>query len=212
MELSKIQDHLPVDIQEVTSLYEFNKKLDVSPPAKWLENSPAGHGVKYIPIRIIETVLRTYFGVYQVEFASPVKLIANSVVAEVHLKVYHPVLKEWLCYAGVGAVPIQLQKGASVMEIDKMNKMAMQKNAPAALSFAVSNAAKKIGKVFGSEINDDKGINLGDLYKVEDKKNQRVREWIETASSEAELKQVAKMLSTKELKELYNQKLSEWKS
>jgi len=42
MELSKIQDHLPVDIQEVTSLYEFNKKLDVTPPAKWLENSPAG--------------------------------------------------------------------------------------------------------------------------------------------------------------------------
>jgi len=150
--------------------------------------------------------------VYQVEFASPVKLIANSVVAEVHLKVYHPVLKEWLCYAGVGAVPVQLERGASVMEIDKMNKMAMQKNAPAALSFAVSNAAKKIGKVFGSEINDDKGINLGDLYKVEDKKNERVKEWIETASSEVELKQVAKMLSTKELKEFYNQKLSECKS
>lgn len=162
------------ELQEVMELptqlglLRFNELLDHSVPKSWIKSNTASQGAKYLPIRRVEQLLRTYFGVFQVEFAGEPKLIANSVTVCVHLKVYHPVLKEWLSYAGLGSVPVQLDKGAPAADISKIKRMALHKNAPAALSFAVNNAAKKIGRIFGSDINnsDDEIMGVGDLHKI----------------------------------------------
>ena len=71
------------------------------------------------------------------------KIIGNSVVVEVALKVYHPILKDWLSYPGIGAVPIEVEKGAHPVDFTKIKPKALHKNAPSALSFAINNAAKK---------------------------------------------------------------------
>lgn len=135
---------------KLEAMAAFNNVLDKHPKKEWIKDN---RGVFYIPIRIVEQTLRSFFGVYQVEMIGQPNILGNSVVCSVHLKVFHPVMQEWLTYAGTGAVPIQLDKGAGAMDIDKMKRDALHKNTPAALSFAVSNAAKKIGKIFGSHLN-----------------------------------------------------------
>lgn len=178
-ELAEVQSYLQhhVNIPELGALHEFNNKMDVPPLRRWLKSNRASQGAKYLPIRRIEALLRTYFGAYQIEFANDPQLIVNSVVVSVHLKVFHPVLKEWLSYAGIGAVALQLDKGASASDVDKIKRMALHKNAPAALSFAVNNAAKKIGRIFGSDINSDSDevMNTGDLFKTQDQKDKEIQ-------------------------------------
>jgi len=177
-----------IDVVKNKALYDFNVKFQKQPLPQWIKKN---NGVNYIPIRIIEQLLRTVFGAYQIEFAAPPSIIGNSVVCSVHLKVYHPILKEWLSYAGIGAVPVQLaakemwgvdEKGNKgkipnpdgarhALDFERINPMALHKNIPAAKSFAVNNAAKQLGNIFGATINadDNEIISVIDTYR-EDRK------------------------------------------
>jgi len=137
----------------------FNKKLDAKPKPDWIKKNPYSENALYIPIRIVESLLRSYFGTYQVLMVGEPKVIGNSIIVNVHLKVYHPIFEEWIIYAGTGAVPIQLKKDAlNPLDFQKMLPKALHKNVPAALSFAVSNAAKKIGSIFGGDLNSNEAI------------------------------------------------------
>ena len=142
-----------VDNEQVQAMTAFNTMLDNNPPGKWVKKND---GLNYLPIRIVESLLRSIFGAYQIEMIGEPKILGNSVVISVHLKVYHPVLQQWLTYAGTGAVPIQLKRGTeSAIDFQAINKMAMMKNVPAAKAYAVSNAAKSLGRLFGSQLNND---------------------------------------------------------
>jgi hypothetical protein len=157
-----------------TELVKFNEAVSIAPNPAWIKINKFANNARYIPIRIIENLLRTVFGVYQTEFAGEPKIMGNSVVVHVHLKVYHPVLNQWITYAGIGAVPIELeaqkvdQKTGQIiregarhnLDFEKINSKALHKNVPAALSFAISNAAKKIGRIFGSDLNDDENSTI----------------------------------------------------
>lgn len=158
-----------------SKLFAFNKKyLNASPDPKWIKTN---QGVKYLPIRIVENLLASIFGIWQAEMIGRPQILGNSVEVSVHLKVYHPVLREWITYPGTGAVPIQLratkkdkqgnvigEKGAEhPLDFEKIISTALHKNVPSALSFAINNAAKKIGKVFGSDLNSDE---ITETYKV----------------------------------------------
>lgn len=170
----EIQKHIGdlINVPEIEGLRVFNQRLEKDPPSNWIKEN---QGANYIPIRIIEQMLRTMFGVYQIEWASAPQIIGNSVVCSVHLKVYHPILKEWLSYAGVGAVPIQLKSSKHTdgarhaLDFERINPMALHKNIPAAKSFAVNNAAKNLGNLFGANINskEDEVIPIMDAYKPE---------------------------------------------
>ena len=74
------------------------------------------------------------------------------------MRVFNPIAGGWLSYPGVGAVPIELKGGSDPTDFSQINPKALHKNVPAALSFAISNAAKKIGKLFGSHLNSTETI------------------------------------------------------
>ncbi len=103
-------------------------------------------------------MLSGIFPFWQVEQHGQPQILGNSIVISVHLKVFNPILGTWMTYAGVGAVPIELKGGSDPTDFSQMNSKAMHKNVPAALSFAVNNAAKKIGKLFGSHLNRNETI------------------------------------------------------
>lgn len=145
-------------------LHRFNEYLNKEPKAQWIKVNKFSDNAKYLPIRVVESLLRSFFGVYQVEWVGMPTILGNSVVAAVHLKVYHPILKEWLTLAGVGAVPIELEKDASPLEFEKIKAKALHRNTPAAVSFAVSNAAKRLGKIFGSDLNSDETSEIFNVY------------------------------------------------
>lgn len=183
MKASDIIANINTDVKQAKDVYLFAQSLDKMPHPSWVKTNKYSGNAKYLPIRIVEQLLRTYFGAYQVEMIGNPSIIGNSIVVSVHLKVYHPVLKEWLIYAGVGAVPIELEKpkfddngvqtsGAkSPLDFDSINAKALHKNVPAAKSYAISNAAKTIGKIFGSHLNSAEDLQISDLYSKASEEN-----------------------------------------
>ncbi|MEL4307408.1 hypothetical protein [Joostella sp. CR20] len=139
--------------QLYNSLESYKKIVGTNPKNAWVKANPYANNAKYLPIGITEELLSKIFPFWQVEQHGEPKLIGNSVVISVNLKVYHPILGQWLTYSGIGAVPVEVQKGAHPTDWTKINSKALHKNVPAAMSFAVNNAAKKIGKLFGSHLN-----------------------------------------------------------
>ena len=135
------------------TITEFKTLVNKSPSSSWIRVNKYSNNAKYLPIRIVEELLKELFPFWQIEQIGEPKILGNSVVISVNLKVFHPLLNQWLNYAGVGAVPIEVSKGAHPTDWTKINPKALHKNVPAALSFAISNAAKKIGKIFGSHLN-----------------------------------------------------------
>ena len=144
---------------------DFKALIDKRPSASWVKFNQYSQNAAYLPIRIVEELLSEIFPFWEVQQVGEPKILANSIVISVQLKVFQPLLNGWLSYAGVGAVPIELDRpkfnkeGVQIsgarnnIDFEFINSKAMHKNVPAALSFAISNAAKKIGKIFGSSLN-----------------------------------------------------------
>lgn len=136
-----------------SDLETFNSLVNHAPKREWVKVNKYSQGAKYLPIGIVEELLRGVYPFHKIEWNGQPQILGNSVVISITLKVYHPIICDWLSYAGVGAVPIEVEKGAHPTDFTKINSKALHKNVPAALSFAVNNAAKKIGRLFGSHLN-----------------------------------------------------------
>ena len=141
-----------------TDIQTFNKLIMTPPKAAWIKTNKYSDNAKYLPIRIVEELLTKIFPFWEVQQVGEPKILGNSVVISVNLRVYNPIINQWLNYAGVGAVPIELEKGSDPTDFTKIKPKALHKNVPAALSFAVNNAAKKIGRIFGSHLNSNETI------------------------------------------------------
>jgi len=138
--------------ETLSRLQSFTIQLNRKPPKVKVEQLD-GKDIQHVPISIIENLLRRlYFGLYTIEIID-YKLIVNEVCVHARIKVFHPIIREWLTYDGVGSVPVQQRSGSKVNEfIDTKIVNALHKNLPAAYAFAVKNAAKKIGKCFGADL------------------------------------------------------------
>lgn len=161
---TKTQVRESIKQDQYTELLRFNELLSTTPKAEWIKVNKHSNNARYLPIRKVEDLLRSFFGAYQVEMIGQPHILGNSVVISVHLKVYHPIIKEWLVYAGTGAVPIELEQGAKPLQFELIKAKGLHKNIPAAKAFAVSNAAKLIGRVFGSDLNNDEMSEIYNVY------------------------------------------------
>lgn len=151
------------DTAQAKELNDFHILVNQEPKPGWLREHPNitmkkwEGGVlkevpyKYMPINITEWLLTMIFGDWKVEIKE-VKLLANSVVTIIRLWYWHPVLKRWEWQDGVGAQPIQTDKDAGAINFDRMKTNSVMIGAPASESFAVKDAAEKIGKLFGKDI------------------------------------------------------------
>jgi hypothetical protein len=156
----KIQDKRPLpkidelykDVALVSHQNDLNRLLNCEPKKDWVRDHPFANNVKYIPIVVIEYLLTSIFVKWRVEIRSS-KTIANSVVVEVRLHVQDPISGDWDWQDGIGAAPIQTEKGASPTAFDKVLNDAVMKAAPSAESYAVKDAAEKFGKIFGKDLN-----------------------------------------------------------
>jgi len=143
---------------------DLNILLNAPPASAWLKEHPYAKVVKvidgkkvnvpakYIPIERIEWLLTCIFIRWHVEIKT-VQLIANSVSVTVRLYYQDVVTKEMLWQDGIGAVALQTDSGAGAIEFDKIKSSAVQMAAPSAETYAVKDAAEKIGKLFGKDIN-----------------------------------------------------------
>ena len=164
--LPAIQD-LYGDIEMKQQHNDLSLLLNQPPSDKWVRQHPFIKNVKYIPIQRIEWLLTRIFIKWRVEIKSTV-IIANSVVVTVRLHYLDVVSNEWDWQEGIGAAPIQTDKDAAATDFSRVKTDAVMKAAPAAESYAVKDAAEKIGKLFGKDLNraDQIGYNnLADTFK-----------------------------------------------
>ncbi len=123
--------------------------LNQPPKQDWIKEN---QGIKYIPIEVVEFLLTAIFTKWHVEIKT-VQIIANSVCVCVRLHYLNPIDGTMEYQDGVGASPLQTAKDAGAIEFDKIKTFAVQMAAPAAESFAIKDAAEKLGKLFGKDIN-----------------------------------------------------------
>ena len=143
--------------------------LNHPPKQEWLKNHPTARNVVYIPIQRIEWLLTAIFINWHVEIKET-KLIANSVSVTIRLHYQSVIDGSWQWQDGIGASPLQTDKGANATDWTQIKSNAVMIAAPAAESYAVKDAAEKIGKIFGKDMNRSDQIMYDSLdKKFEDK-------------------------------------------
>lgn len=146
--------------------------LNQEPPKAWLKSHPMAkvkkNGVDtalpYLPISRVEYLLSRIYTKWWQEIKS-VQCIANSIVVVVRVYVINPISGETEWNDGVGASPIQTDKGAGAMDWNKAKSAGVMMAAPAAESYAFKDAAEKFGKLFGKDLVRDETIDYTSLLK-----------------------------------------------
>ena len=161
--LVKIEDLYSEKI-ELAQENQLNILLNQPPKKEWLKPHPIAkkviyeNGEKksvpcvYIPIERTEWMLTNIFIKWRVE-VKDYKLIGNSVGVDVRLHYLSPISNEWDYQDGLGACPLQTDAGQGAIDFMKLKSSAVQIALPAAESYAVKDAAEKIGKLFGKDLN-----------------------------------------------------------
>ena len=120
------------------------------------DNTKKREGIEFLPIGVIEKQLDILYGVgnwvWRLRDGEP-RQILNSMVATGDICVWNERRQEFVPYmSGTGAQPLQSDKGKKVA-LDSLKNNAIQLAAPSASSYALSNAAQRIGRVFGRSLN-----------------------------------------------------------
>ena len=144
---------------------QLNIILNAEPKKEWIKDHPFVKNLKYLPIERVEYLLTMIFTKWRVE-VKEVKILANSIVTTVRVYVQDPITGEWDWQDGIGAMPIQVQKGSGATEFDKMNSSAVQIGSPASESFAIKDACEKFGRIFGKDLNRKDNVSYDRLYQM----------------------------------------------
>lgn len=148
---------------EVANKDRLREVLSNAPAEQWIKPHPLNREVKYLPIDKVETMLDAIFQDWRTEIKQ-ISQLAQSICAIVRLHYRNPVTGEWTYHDGVGAVPLRTDKGKSAADLQFIKSDAVATGAPAAVSFAIKDAADHIGKIFGRDLNRKDTIRMPSLY------------------------------------------------
>jgi hypothetical protein len=159
--IPKLED-LYGDVELAGKHNDLNKLLNCQPKPEWIKQNRFANNSNYIPVGIVEYLLTSIFIKWRVEVKT-VQVIANSVVVTLRLFVLDPITGEWDWQDGVGASPIQTKSGAAATDFGQVNTSAVQMAAPAAETYAFKDAAEKLGKLFGKDLNRKDEMNYAPM-------------------------------------------------
>jgi hypothetical protein len=131
---------------------QLNLLLNQPTPDKWVKDHPFAKGVKYLPIDKVELLLTRIFQEWKCEVISYNQLF-NSVSVQIRLHYKNPLTGDWSYQDGLGAVGIQTNAGSSASDLSAIKQDAVMKALPAAESYALKDAAEKLGDLFGRNLN-----------------------------------------------------------
>lgn len=147
------------DKHEADKQDELNMLLSNVPPQAWIKQNKfvsieingQKQPLQYITVEKVKFLLTKIFQVWHTEILET-KQVFNSVCVTLRLKVRNPITGEWICHDGVGAVGVQVEAGNNASDMSKIKHDAVMKAAPAAASYALKNAAEKLGAIFGANL------------------------------------------------------------
>jgi len=209
-----------VELPTVAELYE-NKDmtiknsalavlLNAEPPQHWVKIHPITK-FKYIPIEIVEYLLTRIFSKWKVEVLDS-KIVANSIAVTIRLHYVDPVTGQMDWMDGVGAAPLQTNAGAGAIDFNQIKSASVMMALPSAESFAVKDAAEKLGKIFGKDLNrkDAQAYDqiMNDTVKRFTKKDERAEAMIKDAQTTDDLNKIEPYV-TDNTYDLFNQRKEE---
>lgn len=149
-QLAKVADDSQIKEFRI-KIQNFTKLLNSSPEKTKIQKH---QGYDYLPISHIEKELdKLFFGLVQYEVIT-YQQIFNEISCHARIKVFHPVINQWMQYDGLGSAVIQQDANTKVAEFNLYKKgNALQLALPKAYAEAIKNASKKIGKRFGADLN-----------------------------------------------------------
>lgn len=130
---------------------ELNALLNAQPKPEWIREHPFIKGHKYLPIAVIEFLLRSIFKRYSVEVTGQGTAF-NGVWVTVRIHYYNPASMAMEFVDGIGASQLQTAKGTSPADLANINNGAISMAFPLAKTLAVKDAAGSLGKIFGADI------------------------------------------------------------
>jgi len=136
---------------------QFNALLNNDPPPSFIDEHPqlrdgGGKPLRYMKIDKIEFLLTKIFQQHRIEILTEGALF-NACYVRVRLHYLHPLTGEWMFHDGLGAVGMQTDAGAKASDMGAIKQDAVMKGLPAAESYAVKDAAQKLGRLFGKDLN-----------------------------------------------------------
>lgn len=126
--------------------------LNQQPPKEWLKKNPYANNALYVPIDKIEWMLNRFFGGYRVEILREGTMF-NSMYVVIRLFYIDPISGKEVFQDGMGAKEVQTSAGSSPAQLENIKSGAVERGLPNAESNAIKDAAHKIGRVFGSDLN-----------------------------------------------------------
>ena len=141
---------------------ELQVLLNQEPPKDWVQVNKLANNSNYIPIDKVEYLLTRLFVKWWVEVLD-FKIIANSVSVHIRLFYISPITGETLHQDGLGASPLQTDKDKGAIDFNFIKNAAVQMALPAAESYAIKDAAEKIGRIFGKDLNRKDLMNYNSL-------------------------------------------------
>jgi hypothetical protein len=166
MELNKITWQ---QIEDPNFLPELDKRerlkvrnyiLNKEPAENWVKKHPV-YGNRYLPIDKIEWLLTVMFGSWRVSIKET-KQCVNSIVCTVKLWYWDSVTESYDWQEGVGAEAIQIDKDTA-----QLKSAGVMIAAPIAESRAISDAADKIGRIFGRDLNRKDLLGYENVTKID---------------------------------------------
>lgn len=155
MENNKVQlptlAELHHDINAAFQHDKLNLLLNQPPHQSWIKKHPMTKG-DYLPIDKVEFMLTRIFQQWKVEVLR-FDALFQSVAVHVRLHYLNPITGQWQYHDGVGACPVQTDAGKSAADLGAIKNAAVQMALPAAESYAIKDAAEKLGSLFGKDLN-----------------------------------------------------------
>jgi hypothetical protein len=180
----------------------INVLLNQPPPAQWIRKNTFAGNSEYLPIDKIEYLLTSIYNDWFIKIKN-VQLIGNSVEVTLTLFV-KPIIDElqneinnsegqeridllkikytrkredwYLCQDGTGAAAIQVDAGEKASAFDKIKAYGVAIASPKAESIAISDAADKLGRIFGKDLNRSGLVDYGKVENMEKFKGAKITE------------------------------------
>ena len=128
-------------------------------------NAGKAQDFDYVPVEVVEESLRQIF-FRQVDFLIKHSFRdLNSFVLICTIRYKDPISQEIREIDGIGAKSLQQNKGAKIDEFNStMKANALELGVGIAYSRAIKNAAKKLGRLFGADLNRDEELDNVVVY------------------------------------------------
>jgi len=146
------------DATKVPAIEEFVKRLHEWPEQNEVKVNEKANNSFYLPISFVQTKLdEFYMGLWQTRNFTT-KVVANEIIGELGLQVFHPIIHQWITRVGVASVMIQQvskNKGGTgdITNIGDKIKNTLTKDYPHLYAECLKSAAKTLGVAFGRDLN-----------------------------------------------------------